>query len=847
MGRWFFRRSRAERELADELEFHLERSAEREGGRGRAEARLGGSEAIKEECREQWAWARLAELGRDARGGLRGLRRSPGFALVAILALGLAIGANTAIFSALDSLALRPLLLPFPAAGRIVRVVSTDPGGAINLKNPIWAGDYAAFRDHSSAFSALAGWTGDARNFAMPGVAAHADVKQVTGTFFPVFQAQAWRGRLFAPGEDQDGHEREAVLSYGFWHAVLAGRPVVGRPATLDGEAYTVIGILPQGWAQGRPAFNADIWVPLTISPAQLARDRRTALPLALVGRLRPGETVGAAAAAVEGVARRHGGAEQGWGETVVTLRRYRALDGDSGSLITLLLGLSGVLLLIACGSVGGLLLERGAARAQEMAVRRALGASRGRLLRQLLAESAMLAVAAGAAGLGLGWVMMGWIQTNMEGVQLRLDPVVLAFTAAAAVATVLLVGLGPAWHASRGGGTQARLRRGLVAAEVALALVALAAGFAMVGQVQRDLNQPLGYQPRGMLSADLTLAGPAYRTPAARAAWLVRLQRKAAALPGATGAALVSPPGMAWDQPTVVPQGSTAQAAANGGMPRVLAISPGYFRVLEATLESGRVFTATDQAQAAPVAVVDQTAAVRFFGGVAAALGKTVKIEREGEPTERVIVGVVADLAQYSGDQGPVTIYEPLAQRPQAQVGILLRSAKPKAAGTLAPALRQAVAQLDAALPLYEVETFDRVAFRNVNGERALELMLVAFDALAIALAAIGLYGVVAYAAERRRRELAIRMALGAGRGAAVRLLVAGGLRPALAGLGVGLGLAWLDSYALAHMFAGVATRGWLLLGGPAALLAAVCLLASYLPARRAVRREPMAVLKQL
>lgn len=845
MRLWFRSRRRREQELAEELDFHMQQSAAREGSRRAAEARLGGSEAIKEECRQQWAWARLAEFGRDLRGGVRLLRRSPGFAAVAVVSLGLAIGANTAVFSALDALVLRPL--PFPQASRVVRVVSTNPGGGLALDNPIWAGDYVAFRDDTGAFAALAGWTEDARNFALPGVAAHAEVKQVTAGFFEALGVRALRGRLLRPGLGVAGQEPEMVLSYGFWHSVLAGRAVVGRRATLDGIAYTVAGVLPPRWTVGSLGeFDADAYVRLTISPAQLAHDRRTALPLSIVGRLRPGVSAAQAAAAVAGTARRYAGAEKGWGETVVTLRRWRELEGNSGGIVTLLIGLTGLLLLIACASVGGLLLERGAARAPELATRRALGAGRARLLRQMWTESVVLAAAATALGMLAGAAGIRWIQANSTGLTLQLDRGVLALTATAAVATVVLVGLGPAWQASGGRPTRARLRRGLIAGEVALAMVMLAAGFTVVRQVQRDFHQRLGYQPQGVLAASLTLAGPAYATPAARALFLARLQAAAATLPGVAGATLVAPPRMNWDQPKVEPVGRQLPAAGPGEMPRVLAVSAGYFSVLEAPLLAGRAFTAADRAGAAPVAVVNQTAALRFYGGVRAALGQGVRIERKGEPAAREIVGVVGDIAQFSGDTRPAAFYEPLAQLPQRDIGIFMRAARPPAAGTLAPALRAAVARLDRALPLFDVQPLMAIAYGNVSGERALELLVTAFDLLALLLAAIGLYGIVAYAAERRRREVAIRMALGSDRGAATRLLLADGLRPALAGVAAGLGLAWLDSYALAHMF-NVPARGWLLLGGPAALLAAVSLLASTLPAWRAARRPPMDVLKQL
>lgn len=833
MFKWL-RRRRQDEELDDELRFHLEQQ-------GASAARFGGLETIKEECREErtgeWVWSLL----RDFRLGLRMLRRNPGFALTSVVTLGLALGANTAVYSCLSGLLLRQP--PFPDPGRVVQVVSTEPGGRIANQNPTWAGEYEAYRAGAPALAALAGYTNQDFNISGMGAApAHGNGLRVTPNFFDVFKIRPAQGRSF-----QSGDEHAVVLSDGTWRSVFAGRPMLGKDIRLDGQTFTVIGVMPRGFARG--VYNAAVWITMRFTPAEMALDRRTAAPIMIVGRLRPGATLAQAATQVQTITQRlnaqaHMDAH-GWGESVITLQAYRQSFNSPGAALAMLLGLVGAILLIACGNVAGLLLERNAARAQEFAIRRALGAPRWRLVRQLLTESSVLALLAGGMGLALGALSLRWLNAAAvasNGLVFELDPVVLALTAAATMLTVLAAGLGPALRATRLRPLRRAYGRSVfMAAEVALSLVCLTLALTLVQYVRNELQTPLGYQPRGLLSAELTLSSPKYDNSGAAVTFLQRLQEAAAALPGARAAALVSPGVQAWDQPNVQARGHTPYA--HGPMIRVLAISPGYFRTMEAPLLAGRGFTQSDALGSDPVAIASLGAAQHLFPGVASPIGQFVKIARDREPPWRRIVGVAPGPALFLHDEpaNRLYIFEPLLQRPAGTVAILLRAAHPE---EVAAPLRTALARLDADLPIFDVEKLSTLLD---EGNTILSELISALAVLALLLTAVGVYGMVAYATVRRRREAAIRLALGATTGELVRWLGWSGWRWVLGGAGAGLVLAWLDSMLLRAALPPVATQRWSLFAWPMLLVLAVTALACILPARRALRRSLLDELKQI
>ena len=870
------RRWRADRELdrdiEDELQFHIEQqtAAGVDAGLDPAEARrqaqamLGGCEAIMEECRAQRPGAWAGDFMRDLRLGWRLLRRQPGFAAVAVITLALAIGANTAVFSCLD--AVLRLAPPFPQADRIVALVSLDAHGALQLGNPFRSGDFADFRAHAAAFEVMAGWDYKDANLAADGHAEHVQVMRITQGFFKIWGVAAAAGRTFLPGEITADRRQELVLSDNFWRGPLGGAAVVGHPISVDGVDYTVIGIMPRGFATG--VFDPDVWMALPLTPAQLAAHQRsTAATLQVAGRLRPGATLAQAQAEIRALsmaaAQRYPEERGGGGATAITEQEAMHLRLGASSALSMLLGVSGLVLLIGCISVAALSLERGSARRAEMATRYALGAPRGRLLRQLLTESLLIAAMAGVVGLGLGWLVMRWLNATLlasASLTAHLDARILVFTAGVALLTVLLSGLAPAWHnsrieqlaqrsaASRTGGSNERLRSALIVGEVALALVCLVASATLIQAIWQQLHAPMGYEPAGVLAAELSLSGSAYADAQQRAEFESSLASAVTTLPGAQAAALVSPPAMSWDQPTVQARGHHLHASDGVPLFKVLAVTSGYFRTLRIRRLAGRDFLPSDVPGAASVAIVSRTAARRLFPGVATPIGQYLRIVRAGEPAWRVVVGEVDDTSFYAGEAANerVNVYEPLVQAsPPSDLGILMRAASGPP-GSLAPGLRQTIQRLDAAQPIFGVQPLSAISTENIDGDRYLGDVLSALAALVLLSAAVGLYGIVAYAATRRRRESAIRLAFGAPPVSLTWLLSVRGLR--LAGMGVSLGLilAWLDSFLLASVFSGIATRNVGLFAVPTSVLLAVVVAASYLPAHRAARVAPMAVLKE-
>ncbi|MGH9520153.1 MAG: ABC transporter permease, partial [Terriglobales bacterium] len=530
----------------------------------------------------------------------------------------------------------------------------------------------------------------------------------------------------------------------------------LGRQVTVDGGQYTVVGIMSRDFA--RNVYDAGAWIPMVLTPAQLSFDHRTAKSFNVIGRLRPEATVAEAAAEVRGISHRHAKEEKNWSESAMTLEQYNQLRFDAYSLDAFQESLGALLLLIACGCVACLLFERGAVRAPEMATRQALGAGRGRIVRQLLAESLMLAALAAPLGLLLGWAGMKALAITVYGSAgpgyLRFRPEIMAFTLAVAMLTAALAGMAPAWQTSRwqllprglaaaARGRQ-RWRSGLMVGVVAFGLACLITSTALSLDTLHDLRAPVGWQPEGLAAASLTLAGPAYQSPERMAQALARLQNSLAALPGITDAALVSPPPVGWDGTGVEGKNGKVLRIGLDVLPRILNISPGYFAALRLSLESGRRFTSADRIGAPPVVIVNRAAAQILFPGARSAVGQYIHIERRVEPAWREIVGEVANAAQYPGDsaQYEAAIYVPLEQAPRPQIGLLLRG--PGGLGALLPEARRALRQLDPALPLYAGGSVQDLMLATYGGGRYMPQVTAVLNGVVLLLVAMGLYGVV-------------------------------------------------------------------------------------------------------
>jgi predicted permease len=813
----------------------------------------------------------------DLRFALRQFAKSPLFTAAVVLVLGLGVGATTAVFTLVDAYLLKPL--PFPEPDRLVTVWQTrPPERELDAVSPA---DFLDLKEQARSFSHLAIF--GAGGFTLgggPGAGgreAPAEVvsgSRVSADFFPLFGARAALGRLFSPEEDRPGGEQVVVLGDALWRERFGADPgVIGRAVTLDGKPYEVVGVLPPSFRL--PAHLTTSEPPGLWLPAALARENaapRGAHSTSLghvVGRLAPGASRAAADAELAAVAGRlaEGNPESNANETFALVGLHEYLARDVRPTLALLFAATLLLLTIASANVALLLLARAATRQGEAAVRAALGASRGRLVRQFLVESALLALAAGLVGFafaaaGSGLVAAGLREAARAPHEARPDARVFAFALLCASAAGLGVGLWPAWRASQArlygllkegaarataGGGGRRLQAGLLVAEVATAAVLLAGSAAVARGFYRTLREPLGFATEGALTFTVRL--PAARYPDADA--VQGFQRGAlerlGALPGvsAVGAADYLP------LTGVVADGSFelegAPPPAPGAEPSTMVqrVEDQYFRALGVPVLRGRGFTEADGPGAAPVAVVSESFAGRYVPG-GDALGRRVRVGRAGRWHE--IVGVVGDVRYTPWARAAAAVfYAPGRQR--TAVGrvtslsfVVRTSGEPRA---LANAARDAVARVDAGVPVADVKTFDERASESVADRKFTLTLVSAFAASALVLTALGLFGLVSYQTRRRARELAIRMALGAGAADVTGLVVRDTARLLLAGLALGLPAAFASGKLLAAGLEGVPPADALSLAASAFVLGAVALVAVLAPARRAARTPPALVLR--
>lgn len=795
----------------------------------------------------------------------RQLLKHPGYSVVAIVTLLLGIGGTTAMFSVLNAVLFRAL--PYPDSDRLVRVYRTS------AQSRSWPHSPANHLDHratSKAFARLAAFTWRSSSLSEPGQPAEMIEGVVAAAaLFDVLGTRPLLGRVFTADEDQPGRDNVVVISHGLWANRFAADPaVLGRTLRLDGAPVTVIGVMPEGF--DHPLFwgRADFWRPLALTPAQVTM--RGNNWLAALGRLAPGVTLAQAQAELDLIASRlvaeHPDENAGTGLRAV--RMSQAGMDDTGRRISLMtLFLTAFVLLIACVNLANLQFAHTAGRTREFAVRAALGAPRRRLLAQLLGESLLLALVGGALGLGLAVTLADligrriWIY-DRAGIDVPLDPQVLVFALVSTVLSGVGFGLVPAWLASRtplnaclqSGGrglspdrTRHRLRQALIISEIALALVLLSGAMHFVRGLNHLFHRDPGWQVDGLLTAHLSLPAGKYGTDAARHRFYEQLEQRLALLPGVTHAAL------SWSLPLWAYSSSLGFAIEGRPDPRpgeaplafANGVTPAYFQTLGIPLLEGRTFTADDDADAPAAVIINREMARRFWPGQSA-LG-----QRLGNPMPEgrewwTIVGVVGDVA-FPGNLGEpdtrLQLYRPLAQTPAAWASVALRgTATPE---SLVPAAREAVAGLDPDLPLAAAASAREALHRFTRNYTLTGAVLAAFAGLGLALAAVGIYGVMSHFVIERRHELGIRLALGAGRGEVLLSVLGRGLKLALLG-----GLAGLaGAIALSRLLGNIAPS----LGGhDTAALAVVCLLlagtavlACWLPARRAAGVDPMTALR--
>jgi len=792
----------------------------------------------------------------DLRFALRTLRKNPGFTAATVVTLALGIGANTAIFSVVNGVLLRPL--PFPEPGRILALWQNDLGDGI-VKNTVSMPNFLDWRDQNTVFAAMAAYGLDAVTIAGPTAPVRVRIANVSEGFFDVMGIAPLLGRSFGPEDHRPGVPPAIVLSRATWQASFGADPtVVGRQIRLDGQSATIVGVMPEGFSFPR---NVGGWKPRTIDPATMPG--RGLVYLQVVGRLKPGVTLPEARAEMTAIAgrleREYPEANPGVGITMLPLQED--LVGDVRTPLLVLLGAVACVLLIACGNVANLLLARGVGRQREVAVRVALGAARWRVVRQFFAENLLLAALGGLAGLLAGlWsfaALTSLLPADLPRADdVRLDGTVLAFTVAVSMLAGLVFGLLPALNASRAdladalrervvAGAGRRLRNGLVVAEMALAMTLLVGAGLLVVSFTRLQAVPPGFDPSRVLASSIVLPSSRYATPDSEIAFYRRVLDELRAIPGMESVGAVT---------TLPLQGSElALSFAIEGRPEPTpddtpdasfdAVTADYFRTLRIPILAGRAFTPADDRDAPPVVMVSESLARRYWPGEDV-VGRRIRVDWGDDPPFREIVGVVADVHHAELGTAPApTMYTPIAQVPFRFAYLVARTAGDPAA--LSGAVRTAIGRVDPDLAPGTVAPFERTVSASVAQPRFRSRLVAGFAALALLLAVIGLSGVLSYSVAQRRGEIGVRMALGARSSEILRLVLREGLALASAGVALGAVGAVTLRNTLDSLLFGVSAVDARIYLGLAALLTAVALVAAYLPARRAARVDPVTALR--
>jgi putative ABC transport system permease protein len=805
----------------------------------------------------------MSKWWRDFRFGLRLLGKNKGFAAVAILALALGIGPNTAIFSVIYATLLAPM--PYPNPDQLVMVWSKIQ----NSHNVVSAGDFEDWRRESRSFQGLYAWSGFSANVGGPEGPEQLRGMQATPGMISAFGVKMFRGREFRPEEAGQGRDRVVILTHRLWQRRFGGREdIVGRDIRINSAPYTVVGILPAGQQDRMPS---ELWVPLSFKPEQINHDFHWLL---VMGRLKPGVTIPQAQADMNSVTKAIAAVypqNKGW-DTYVEPLRNNFVPRQVQTGLWLLMGGVGFVLLIACANVANLLLARGTVRQREIAVRASLGASRRQLFGQLLIESLGLALMGGIAGVGIGWGVLKAVAAYMPDgtlpseADVRLNLPVLAFTLGATLLAGLLAGCAPAWQAMRQdlneilkqsgrspAVTRHWLRRVLVAGEFALALTLLAGAGLAIHSFWKVTRLDLGVRTDHILSFYLPVPqGKLTGADEVRNFYRQTLDR-IAAVPGvtsvsaATGAPLQ---GTGFGMPFTIAGKPVSDPSARPGAGFQM-VTPGYFKTFGVRTIRGRAIDERDVANGAHVMMVDEDFVKRFLKDVNP-LEQRILVEeiipgvtKLGPPIEWQIVGVFHTV-QYGGrpNDGFAVMYVPFWQSPWPQAGIAVRTAGDPAAMT--KAIAAAVRSIDPELPLANPQTMEQIVRESRAGDRFGTVLYGSFAGVALLLAVLGIYGVMAFLVEQRTHEIGLRMALGARQSHVLRLVVGEGMALAAAGLAVGLVGAWLVGRAMKTLLYDAAPLDIGVFAAVAAVLLASALAACYVPAQRAAWVDPMSALRE-
>jgi predicted permease len=868
-----FRRA-TEQALDDEISFHLEQETAKnvrlgmspEDARRRALIEFGGLTQAREAHHDVYAARPVEDAVADARYTLRTMRRTPALAGAAVLTLALGVGANTAIFSAVNAVVLRPL--PYPNPHQLYMLWEENPEKGW-YKEVVAPANMLDWREQVGAFADVMGYT-DSFGTSTLSKAGDPLVVQpafTTGNFFSVLGVRAALGRTFTDAETWRTGQNVTVLSHRLWRDRFGSDPaVIGRTVELDGSPVQVVGVMPEGFAF--PNERVDLWQPSGWDPASRQRvSFRRAHWLSVVARLEPGATRDVANAQFQAVVKR---LEQDYPATNVHMGAgmtplHEFLVGDTRLPLLVLLGAVGLLLLIACANVGNLMLVKAAGREREAALRLALGAGRSRLVRQALTESLVLSLVGGAAGVGLGWWGTRALQALQPTGMLRVstfdfDWTVLGYVLAITTVSGLLFGIAPALWSSRrlpvdalkeggrGGSESRRMRRWgerLVIAEVALALVLGIGAGLFVRSLFRLQHVDPGFDPNGVLAARLSLPNGKYDTDAKSNTFFTQLEERLRAIPGVESVAGVGPLALTGSGYT---SDFTIEGWAAGTFGSEVAhrrITPDYFKVMRIPVLRGRTFTASDGPNAPPVVIINEALARKHFQGQDP-VGKRIAFDRvpDSSSTWNTIIGVVGSEHQTKLSLAPkIEVFEPTSQSATNTLSMVIRAGGDPA--SLGPAVRRAVAELDGSLAVESIRTMHDVRTASLARERFLTTLLLVFAGVGLALAIVGVYGVMAQMARRRVREMGIRLALGAQANDVRWLVVRNGLRLVVAGLALGTAAALVATRALEAMLYGVAPKDPLTFVAVPLVLVLTAVAATWIPASFASRADPATALR--
>jgi len=872
--RGLFRRSHAERELNDELRAHLDslteanirRGMSSEDARAAAHREFGGVEQTKESYREQRSLPLLETLGRDIRFALRGLRRDKGFAFLAIMTLALGIGVNTSLFAVVHSLLLNPL--PYPEPGRLVSLYERSVGTDSDEDNPVASGQFHDWQQQATSFQQMSLVGDDSANLSDSGADGGGKLPEAietrwcSYTLFPMLGVQPVYGRFFTQEDDRTGASGTVVLSYGLWKRRYASDPAaVGRTILLDMKPYTVIGVLPSWFDY--PDTRVQLWLPVAQVTSERDQSSRGSHRFYVTARLKPGVTVAQASAEVDAIEQ---GIHKQYPDELVGkhARAYplrETLVHDVRTTLYVMMGAVSCVLLIACLNVANLFVARAATRRRETAVRAALGGSRRRLIQEQLTESLLMTLLGGALGILLAYAGVRWLvalRADLPRVNsIHLDREALLFTAAITLLSGIFAGLLPALFGTRmetfsplkestrsigGGRTRTRLRTVLLTAEVSLTVVLLIGAGLLLKSFAELRSVNMGCATASVLTMGISLPDAKYDYGPPKTEFFDNLLSRVRSTPGVSAAGFV----------TVVPgnghfSDNTFSIEGRATQPgefldaAVRSADPDYFRAMDIPLRRGRYFANSDQRENANGMVISESMARQFFPGEDP-LGKTLIIDWNGHPHYE-IVGIVGDVISDLNHPPEPTMYVPLNEGRDGTGTLVVRSNRDVTA--LAVPVQKEVAAIDPDLPVSDVLTMEDIIGKSASGARFDALLILLFAALALLLAAVGLYGLLSYLVTQRTSEIGLRVALGAQQSGVLRMMLVDGLRPTVIGLILGLAGGAASAQLIRGLLFNVHPLDPLIFIAVAAVIVGVALAAGFAPAWRASRLDPMDALR--